>query len=184
MGRTPLTLEQVKANRLPVSDGYFEAQRTQFEYIRDHLGYRLELQRAAFPGAVAAGGRLSVRVELINRGFSTLHNPRPVLLVLVSPSGKVVAEAKTDADPRSWQPTAPDDPTYQPLTHRIDGTLRVPARLPQGEYRLGLWLPDAAGELRLDPRYAVRMANDGLPFWVSPEGQYGINLIGDVKVSK
>jgi hypothetical protein len=39
-------------------------------------------------------------------------------------------------------------------------SLRVPASAPAGEYRLALWLPDAAETLRDDPRYAVRFANE------------------------
>lgn len=182
--RTPLTLQQAEEGRLPVSDGYFDAPRTQFEYIRDHLGYRLELRRGSFPAAVAAGTGLPVRVELINRGFCTLHNPRPVVLVLVSSQGQVAAELTTAADPRDWQPTAPGDEACRPLKHLVEGALPVPAGLAPGRYRLGVWLPDAATSLRLRPEYAVRVANEGVPFWVDGEGRYGINLIGEVKVGE
>ena len=81
---TGLTLKQLREAKLPISDGYFtdaagnNVPRTQFEYIRDHLGYRLELQRATFPQRVNLGNVLSIEVELINRGFGVIHNPRPV----------------------------------------------------------------------------------------------------------
>jgi hypothetical protein len=108
--QTPLTEEEVRAAKLPVSDGYFEdasnndVPRTQFEYIRDHLGYRIEMQRATFPDAMPVGGKLAVEAELINRGFSVIHNPRAVYFTLTDAQGRVVEFPVKDADPRKWQP--------------------------------------------------------------------------------
>jgi hypothetical protein len=187
--QTPLTIEQVREAKLPLSDGYFEdgaghpVPRTQFEYLRDHLGYRLELQRAAFPRQIRAGGQFAVEVEVINRGFSTLHNPRPVLFVLIG-GGRVIELPVPEADPRRWQPYEPGDTDYRPLLHRIGGKFRCPPDLPPGPYRLGWWLPDAAPGLRLDPRYAVRVANREVPWWTDPQGRYGVNLLGEVTVTR
>lgn len=145
--RTPLTLEQVTEAKRPVSDGYFEGSdgapvpRTPFEYIQDHLGYRLELQSATFPRTAAPGGVFDVEVQLINRGFSTLHNPRPVFLALIKDE-VFVATVPVDADPRTWQPYAPGDETYAPLTHVITTPLTPRQDLEPGWYVLGLWLPD------------------------------------------
>jgi hypothetical protein len=186
--KTPLTLDQVRAERLPVSGGYFEdaqgqiVPRTQFEYIRDHLGYRIELQRASFPSAMKPGSDVAVSIDLTNRGFSTLHNPRPVVLALIGPDGAVTEQPIPAADPRSWQPFAPGDPFFRPLTHRLTARLHVPALLRVGQYRLGLWLPDAAETLRLNPSYAIHVANADVPFWTSADGRYGINLLGSVAV--
>ncbi|MFV1977596.1 MAG: DUF4832 domain-containing protein, partial [Candidatus Scalindua sp.] len=43
-------------------------------------------------------------VELINRGFATIINPRPVYLVLINTSGELVLKQKTLLNPRTWQP--------------------------------------------------------------------------------
>ena len=40
--------------------------------------------------------------------------------------------------------------------------------MPAGKYAISLWLPDAAKSLRSDPRYAVRLANDGV--WDAKSG--------------
>ena len=65
-------------------------------------------------------------------------------------------------------------------------TVRLDAALPEGlatgEYRVGLWLPDAAGSLRLDSRYAVRLANGDVVWWRDREGRYGVNVLGRVRV--
>jgi hypothetical protein len=186
--QTPLTVEQVHEAKLPLSDGYFTdaagnpVPRTQFEYIRDHLGYRLELQQAAFPREVPASGELTVEAELINRGFSTFHNPRPVYFVLIGEKG-VVELPVPDADPRQWQPYQPGDEEFKPLLHQFGLKSRLPQDLKPGLYRLGLWLPDAAPSLRLAPRYAVRVANRDAPWWTDADGRYGVNVLGEVQVT-
>ena len=187
--RTPITLEQAAEANLPISDGYFEGPggqpvpRTAFEYIQDHLGYRIELRSATFPQKAAPGDTISAEVQLINRGFSTFHNPRPVLLVLVKDE-ECVATFPTDADPRTWQPHTPGDDSYAPLTHTVKAACLLPGDLAAGWYVLGLWLPDAYETLRMDPRYAVRTANGDVPWWTDHAGCYGVNLLGAVEVSK
>lgn len=186
--QAPLTVGQVREARLPMSDGYFEdaarhkVTRTQFEYIRDHLGYRLELQRATFPQEVRSGEGFAVEVALINRGFSAIHNPRPVYFVLTRDTG-VVELPTEDADPRQWQPYQPNDPEYRPLVHKFAIKTRLPAGLKAGKYRLGLWMPDAYPSLHLDPRYAVRVANRDVPWWTDANGRYGVNLLGEVRIT-
>lgn len=184
---TPITHEQAAEAKLPVSDGYFDGPggqsvpRTAFEYIRDHLGYRIELQSAAFPRQAEPGALVPAEIRLINRGFSTLHNPRPVFLALIRDT-KCVATFPTDAHPRTWQPHAPGDETRAPLTHTVNASCAFPEDLAPGGYILGLWMPDAYESLRLDPRYAVRVANGDVPWWTDREGHYGVNLLGPIEI--
>lgn len=186
--KTPLTVEQIREAEMPVSDGYFEdadgneVARTQFEYIRDHLGYRIELQKAQFPKSVTRGAAFAVDVELINRGFSVMHNPRRVFLTLVDAAGNVVHVQQSKANPRTWQPFAPGDTEYTPLTHTVDATIQLPQNVGTGSYWLGLWMPDAADSIQKDARYAIRAANRDVPWWTSPSGQYGINVLGEITV--
>jgi hypothetical protein len=186
--KTPLTIEQARGARLPFSEDYFldsegdYVPRTQFEYIRDHLGYRLELQKAKLPVSVKAGRECAVEVQLINRGFSTLHNPRPVYLVLISHDGSVLKFKAEEADPRQWQPFAPGDRQYTPLVHTVSVAASLPADVGPGRYKIGLWMPDAAESLAMDPRYAIRVANAGVPWWTDTGGKYGINVIGSCEV--
>eukprot|EP00658_Telonema_sp_P-2_P063555 TRINITY_DN5230_c0_g2_i1.p1 TRINITY_DN5230_c0_g2~~TRINITY_DN5230_c0_g2_i1.p1 ORF type:complete len:201 (-),score=64.15 TRINITY_DN5230_c0_g2_i1:51-653(-) len=49
----PLNLTLLQNSRLPISDAYTQVPHTGYEYIRDHLGYRLELQAATFPSIVS-----------------------------------------------------------------------------------------------------------------------------------
>ena len=185
---TPIDREQIREAKMPISDEYFEdsfggpIQRTRFEYIQDHLGYRLELQQVQMPQRLSVGGALTVEVALINRGFSTLHNRRPVYIVLIGQDGRVIEFAAPGADPRRWQPFVPGDETYAPLTHRVSVKTTLPDAVTPGWYKVGLWMPDAYRRLRLDPRYAVRAANRDVLWWTDQEGRYGVNLLGVMEI--
>jgi Domain of unknown function (DUF4832)/Domain of unknown function (DUF4874) len=185
---TAITSGSLRQAAMPMADGWFEdgfgqpASRTQFEYIQDYLGYRLELQSARILEKVTTGAEFQVDIELVNRGFSTLCNPRPVSLVVMDRTGQVTELAVTGANPRQWQPFRPGDTEYKPIVHRISWTGHLPANVQPGWHQIGLWLPDAAGSLRLDPHYAVRAANRDVPWWTDPGGQYGINLLGVIEV--
>jgi len=184
-----LTVDKVKAENLPISDGYFSdvydnpVERTEFDYLRDHVGYRLELQEARLTETVKQGEAMHVEIDLINRGFSTLFNPRHPHLVLISDDEKAIHEIPLDANPRHWQPLDPKDPDYAPLLHKIgyDGTL--PENIEPGKYKLGLWLPDPKPAIRLDPQFAVRLANRDTHWWTSVDGQYGVNILHTIQVA-
>jgi len=185
---TPITVEELRKAGMPVADGYFEdgfgnpVSRSQFEYIQDHLGYRLELKTARFPGRLKSSGEIAVEIELINLGFSTLHNPRPVYLTLTDPEGSVTELRVHDSDPRRWQPFQPGDETYRSLLHKISFAGQLPVTVKLGWYQIGLWMPDAQPTLRLDSRYAVRVANRDVPWWTDSDGRYGINVLGTLEI--
>ena len=184
----PIAKEDLQKAKMPISDGYFEdafgrpVARVPFEYIQDHLGYRLELQTARFPRKLGVGAELAVEIDFVNRGFSTLHNRRPACLALVDVDGKVTELPVPESDPRQWQPFEPLDEAYKPLVHKIRFTGRLPAAIQPGWYQIGLWMPDADARLRLDPRYAVRVANRDVPWWTDARGQYGVNVLGTLEV--
>ena len=186
--KTPVDRAQLAAEHLPISDGWFEdaygepVERTVFEYIRDHLGYRFELQWAEFPAVIHPGGEVRVTLELINRGFSTLYNPRQAFIVLIPRDEATVRIWPVDADPRRWYPSAPGDSAFTPLRHRVTCTFRAPEDLPPDGYMLGLWLPDPGEKIRLDPRYAVRLANRDTAWWTDLQGRYGVNVLGTLRV--
>lgn len=182
---TPISEDFLQKNRMPVSDAYFmkmdgsKVERSVFDYIRDHLGYRIELQAVDAPKTLAVGGTNPVEITLINRGFSTLFNEHPVYLVLVDAEGAVAHEVLTGADVHDWQPYQPGDTTYTSLVHTIRAELSVPDGLAKGTYRLGLWIPDGSERLHRNARYAIRCANGDVEWLVSPDGKYGINILLD-----
>ena len=140
----------LKDNGFVAPDGYFFdergnfVRRSYFEYIRDHLGYRFELQSADI---TASGGNISAEITLINRGFSAPVNPRQAYLTLCGNGRKY--EFAFDADLRKF---------YGGGTYTLK--LACAAQLPPGSYRAGIAFPDAAETLRDVPEYAIRCANN------------------------
>lgn len=180
---TIISEDFLKSNRMPMSDGYFRkkdgtvVQRSVFDYIRDHLGYRIELQELNVRASEKVEKEFSVEISLINRGFSTLFNEHPVYLVLVDKEGKVCHQQLTDADVHSWQPHALSDTLCSPLLHKITANIQLPNVLKRGEYQLGLWIPDGSERLMYQPRYAIRCANGDMKWFCTKDGKYGINII-------
>lgn len=118
--------------------------------MRRRLGYRLNLVSASIPQAVRPGGRFMLDVALNNSGFAALTNPRKVLLVLEGETERLQVELPTD--PRS----------YLPGEASIRVRLQLPSELPEGPYRLALWLPDADLDLQQQVEYSVRLAGAGV----------------------
>ncbi len=91
---------------MPISDGYFGEDntftRSPYEYIRDHLGYRLELQEADF---LFDAFNIGVHTKIINRGFSAPQNPRTFYFVLLNyNTNEIIQTIPSNADWRTWQP--------------------------------------------------------------------------------
>ncbi|MBN1773120.1 MAG: DUF4832 domain-containing protein [Deltaproteobacteria bacterium] len=134
--------------------------------IERRLGYRLAVAELTYAPRVAPGGILPVRVTLRNDGWAAPINPRPLHVALDGASRQVAL--LPGLDPRRWLPGEEVE---------VSARLRVPAALPAGSFDLALWLPDAAARLRDDPRYAIRLANDGA--WREASG---LNVLASVTI--
>jgi hypothetical protein len=186
---TAIGEQQVRKESLPVSDGYFRnstgapVQSTVYDYVRDHLGYRIQLEKARF-GRTARS--LTVDMNLVNTGFSAPHTKRPVELVLLDPAGRVVAKTDTGADWTTWQGAPATEPATTggvggngvPPVHKVSGTLHLAWR-PEGTYKVGVALP-GNGLSASDPDYAVRLANGD----VSWDTKSGVNVIGQITIGR
>ena len=133
------------------------------ETIRRSLGYRLVLKEATLPQSLRAGETLSLNVRLTNQGFAAMYNPRPLIIVLLGQGGGRYEAPVTNIDPRRW--AAGQEQT-------VNVSINLPANIPPGTYRLGLWLPDASSSLRNSPAYAVRFANANV--W---DAATGVNIL-------
>ena len=188
--KNSISADELRKLKLPFSPDYFKDQfekettRTQFEYIRDHLGYNLQLLSATFPTSVASGGKLEVSADLKNYGFSAPIRKRQVYFCLIDIDGKVRSFNASEADPREWQPYLPGDADFVLLTHNINATIKLPANLKPGWYQFGIWMPDRHETIHYDSRYSIRLANRDTNWWTTTTGEYGINLIGMIHVLK
>jgi hypothetical protein len=174
---TPLNVDFVQKNRLPLSPSYllpasssasFSSSSsasaaapvgvTVYQYIRDHLGYRIELV------SLNVVGNATIIIRLKNYGFSTPVNVRILSVVLIDRnSSRIVWNATTHdvngGDWRKWQPYAPGDPLRTILTHTFASTGSVV--FPIGTYDVGVSLRDS---LEKDCLFinAVQFANQGM----------------------
>ena len=193
--QTTLNVTQASRDfRLPISPEYAAAGRSGFDYIRDHLGYRLELRSAVLPqklsfAAAGENATFSFEAALINWGFAAPISPRPVQLVVLGSNGTVLWRSVSLADPRDWQPFVPGDPTFLPLLHRLAAAISIPSsalRCSAGQvcrFSFGLAMPDMRMEKAVaegpagGEGYCIRLANDAVP-WLQ-----GVNVLAEFDVS-
>eukprot|EP01052_Picozoa_sp_SAG31_P032725 SAG31_NODE_3617_length_4064_cov_41.284741_5_plen_564_part_00 len=184
--KTPLDVDRLRQDRLPISPDYAATHHSGFEYIRDHLGYRLELQWAQFPAKFERGLPFNFTAAIVNWGFAAPINPRPVLLVLLSPDlSRIVWRSQSSlADVRDWQPHLPGDPTYSVLEHTLNCYDTIPTNLSfdgRASVLVGLYMPDVRA---MSPNnsgaagaYSIRLANEDVDWITVSEGV--VNVIGD-----
>ena len=134
-----------------------------FDELNRKMGYRYQLVKGIYSNEVAAGGKLSVNIQLKNVGYAPLYNERPAYIVLKS-SSKTYS-IPLASDPRTWLPNG--------VLTTVNEQLTVPANVPAGTYQLYLYLPDAYASIASNPAYAVRFANTGV--WDATTGMNKLN---------
>ena len=153
--RVPVDPMFLRQRNLPFEEEYFTDEkgnhvwRSYYEYIRDHLGYRIVLEEAEVDSEIAAGQEFHATVKLRNHGFSAPVNPRPVQLVLKGREAAYRFDFKTDV--RRWSGGG--------ATQTLKLSAALPPDMAPGEYQIGFALPDAAESLAGRPEYAIRCAN-------------------------
>ncbi len=85
-------------NRAPWKD------RTAFEYIVAHLGYRFTIEEASLSLAEDKSGNMRASVKISNQGFAPCYHPFTVKFVVRTASFSEVHEYTVDTDTRLWMP--------------------------------------------------------------------------------
>jgi hypothetical protein len=117
--------------------------------IKLKLGYRFILTTAYLPKMGRAGKLCKLRLNLVNMGYASPYNPRPVRLVLRNRSTSRLTNIDLPTDIRTWF-TGPVN---------LDFAVELPATLAPGEYELLLSMPDASASISSRYEYAIRLAN-------------------------
>jgi len=138
-----------------------------FGYIARRIGYRLVAQKLSYASKVRAGGRLSFQLTLTNAGFASPLLPRVVSIALIQGS-RIERLALNAVDARRWGPWSGNI--------MVRGEMSVPKTfVDNGTAELALQLADPSPRLRNDGRYAIRLANDDVPFLA----EEGWNILAD-----
>jgi hypothetical protein len=103
-------------------------------------------------------------VQLVNRGFASLVNPRPSILILRNRATGAMTRLPLRLDLRQ---VAPNSESVLTVSENV--------RLPQepAGYDVGLHFPDASPSIAHRVEYTVRLATDGV--W---EARSGIHWLG------
>lgn len=153
--RQPITEDWLQAHHTLYQPSWFynaagaPVERNVFEFVRDYLGYRIELQSVTVRCDDQAA---HANLALVNYGFSAVFNLESGLAVL-DETGAVVSETAVGT-PCQWYNRPPDYATAVSLQHRLSADLPLPKA--GGHYRLAFYLRNAQGT-------PARTAND-LPF--------------------
>jgi hypothetical protein len=149
--------------------------RSFYDFVRDHLGYRLDLLDSSV--IRTEGDDFLFDLKLVNTGFATVINPRLVYLVFIDGNDRVVKEVPLDVSPKDWQPFDVTAQTHRPVIHEIKG--RLSAGL-SGKYKVGIWMPEP-GNNKYDGRYDIRLATGKIVrHWRDADDRYIVNIIGNV----
>lgn len=178
--KTALTADMLQSMGILFDPSYFTENkhtvaRSAYDFIRDHLGYRLYIDRA---NTIVQRHNKGLAVDIVvkNVGFSTIHNPRPVYLIVLDKDSKIVEKKRLSVDPRHWQPYDPNGKEDIALLHHIQ--MEVPlSSVRSGS--VGLWLPDPEEELASKPSYDIQFANDDIHIITKHPGYGRINIIAD-----
>ena len=132
-----------------------------WDEIERRLGYRLAFADV-YHSTPVAGEEMTVALQIRNSGFAAPMNGRGFELILVDGNGKKTVYEFTDVDPRYW---------FAGRTVNIEKVIAIPADA-SGKCTLYLNLPDPKPTLHDNPRFSIRLANDGI--W---NEDYGYNKV-------
>lgn len=137
--------------------------------IKEKLGYRLLLVSANLPAQVKKGGKLSIQLQLENKGFASPYNPRSVQLILRNRQNGKIISFELNTQIQKW------------FTGKIvlKQSFALPATIATGEYDLLLNLPDGYKSLQNNPAYSICLANENT--WEAATGFNTLNHVLHVK---
>ena len=126
------------------------------------------MKSASMPDKIKQGGSFTIQIKLINKGFASPFNPRPVQLIL---RNKETGKLSTFTFNTSIQKWYTGDV-------QLKQTFMMPLSAPAGQYEVLLNLPDGYASLKNDPAYSIRLANENV--W---EPSTGFNKLGQIAIN-
>ncbi len=113
-----------------------EVKRTYFEYVRDHLGYRLEGKTLNIKGDLVTDGELNLEMKLVNNGFAAPFNMSAEFVILNNKNE--IITSVTAGDILKWYNKDKVE------THTVNATIKLPKE--SGKYKLALHIHNSAGD--------------------------------------
>lgn len=187
--KSELNTTQLKEFMMPAQPEYLQQSHTMFEYIRDHLGYRLQAVSASYSITPFIEHNITFSAQISNFGFSAPVNIRNAYLVFLEAKGDQTASDIAfvtrikSCDPRVWHPYIASDPEFVISLHTISHYAALPGNLFGKTWLMGLHLSSFSGApLTANASAAVRFANSDMQWWTTKDGLAGVNVLGSVQV--
>lgn len=133
-----------------------EVLRNPYEFIRDHLGYKIVANKAAIEKVTKPGAEIGVKLSLNNYGFAAAFNLESGFAVL-DENYNVVSSVKA-GEPDKWYSHDPENwESTELLEHSVTAKLNLPTE--KGKYYIAFYLKNSGNEF-------ARLSNDpeSLPF--------------------
>ncbi len=139
--------------------------RNPYEFLRDHLGYKVEAQNATFKGTLGKGKSLNIDLKLKNYGFAAAFCLTSGFAVL-NEDYEVVSTVEA-GDPEKWYSHDPDNwQSTEILVHTVNADITLPKE--SGKYYIGFYLKNTMED------YAC-LSNDG-------EFENGYNILYEFEI--
>ena len=143
---TPATMKGIQVVFDPywfIDDKGAEVERNAFEFLRDHLGYRIAAQSVKITGESKPGATVKVEMPIKNYGFSAAFCMTSGFAILDS-DYNVVSTVKAGS-PSKWYSHDPEnylDTTI--LTHNVSANVKLPSK--SGKYYVAFYLKNGINQ--------------------------------------
>ena len=138
-----VTMEQLDENGIIYDPAWFYDKdgnlldRNPYEFIRDHLGYKVVVQNATFKGTLGKNKTVNVDLKLKNYGFAAAFCLTSGFAVL-DEDYKVVSTVEA-GDPEKWYSHDPENwQSTEVLEHTVAADLTLPSE--KGKYYIAFYL--------------------------------------------
>lgn len=141
--REPVTPEIIEQAKVVYDPNWFydkngnPVERNAFEFLRDHLGYRISLQALKISGESKPGGVIDIQLPLKNYGFSAAFCLNSGFAILDSDYN--VVSTKKAGKPSTWYSHDPEnylDTTIR--TYNVKSQMKLPSK--SGKYYIAFYL--------------------------------------------
>lgn len=145
-----ITQDWLKKNGILYDPNWFKdkngkaVSRNVFEFIRDHVGYRIAPKSIKVTGNSRPSATIQIEMPLCNYGFSAAFNLESGFAIL-DKNNKVVSSVKSGS-PEKWYSRNPDNyyGDARQLTHTLKANMKLPAA--HGQYKLAFYLKNSLGQ--------------------------------------
>lgn len=142
-----------------------QVKRNPYEFIRDHLGYKITLTKATVTDNFVKNGDVNIDLKLHNYGFAAAFNMYSGFAVL-DENYKVVSEVKA-GEPNTWYSHDPEDHLdTTALEHTVSAKLKMPEKA--GKYYLAFSFKNATGQ-------SAKVSND-------MDYENGFNILKEIEI--